>query len=135
MNAAIGPVPYGFRYKAFFDHGGGIGEMKLKDMPARLDIEADGKHIFEFGGKLIRQDIHILCIQRDPFGEFYPASRAECKYIVCLGFGCHKVAMNNRRRQLKTETFAEFPADNQLPGTRYNKAWRKKNSPGRGRPI
>ena len=43
MNPSIEPVAAGFGNVAFFDHGGTVGEMKLEDVAAGFDVEAEAE--------------------------------------------------------------------------------------------
>ena len=54
MNTPIKPITTGFGDEAFFNHGGAVGKVELKNVPAGFDIEANAETIPVAGDKLIR---------------------------------------------------------------------------------
>jgi hypothetical protein len=107
------------RDEGIFRHGRRIGEMQLKNVAARFNINAERQHIFVIRRQLIRKNVHIFTRQGDAFCQPNACPDAEGVNVVFFNRRGDQIPVYVGRRKFEREGFAKFPSDDDLTGVKH----------------
>ena len=115
-DVASGPISGGFAYEGFFDHAGGIGDLKLEDVAAGIDVEAYGKGIGELLRPLAREYVVVFGKDGHVFGEAEADGGACTQEVVVVFSGFDQVVVYDGGHELQAEAIVDLSPYEQLPG-------------------